>query len=129
MAESHFSRLLKCLDHEAAAEAEEIARLSRQKTGEAAEAKGVCLVGLVIRDEVSGFGGRVVVTLGKRDRDSELPWTRLNHGSPVVLSEEKVGDTAACRGVVTDRDRETITVALSQSPEPIADRPTLRVDL
>ena len=129
MAESHFSRLLKCLNHEAAAEAEEVARLSRRKDGDAAEAKGACLVGLVIRDEVGGFGGRVVVTLGKRDRESELPWTRLNHGSPIVLSEEKVGDCVVCRGVVTDRDRETITVALSQSPEPVADRPTFRVDL
>lgn len=129
MAESHFSRLLKCLDLEATAEAEEISRQSRQKDGETAEAKGACLVGLVIRDEVAGFGGRVVVTLGKRNRESELPWTRLNHGTPIVLSEEKNGDGVACRGVVTDRDRETITVALSQSPEPIADRPTFRVDL
>ena len=129
MAESHFSRLLNCLDHEAAAEAEEVARLSRRKDGEAAEVGGACLVGLVIRDEVSGFGGRVVLTLGKRDRESELPWTRLNHGSPIVLSEEKVSESVACRGVITERNRETITVALSQSPEPIADRPTFRVDL
>ncbi len=129
MAESHFSRLLSGLDHEAAAEAEEVARLSRRKDGEAAEASGACLVGLVIRDEVSGFGGRVVLTLGKRDREAELPWTRLNHGSPIVLSEEKVSQSTACRGVVTERNRETITVALAQSPEPVADRPTFRLDL
>ena len=42
MAESHFSRLLNCLDHEAAAEAEEVARLSRRKDGEAAEVGRTC---------------------------------------------------------------------------------------
>ena len=129
MAESHFSRLLKALNHEAAAEAEEIARLSRRKAGPAAEAGGGSLVGLVIREEISGFGGRVVVTLGKRDRQAELPWTRLNNGTPIVMSEEDVADSVACRGVVTDRHRETITVALSQSPEPVTDRPTFRLDL
>jgi ATP-dependent RNA/DNA helicase IGHMBP2 len=71
----------------------------------------------------------VVVTLGKPDRRQELPWTRLNPGVPVVLSEEHVVDNLICRGVVTDRDRETITVALGQSPEPIADRPTFRLDV
>ena len=129
MAASHFSRLLKCLDQEAAAEADEVARLSQRSVGEAAEAGGGRLIGLVIRDEVSGFGGRVVVTLGKRDREAELPWTRLNNGSPIVMSEENVGNSVACRGVVTERDRETITVALGQSPEPEADRPTFRLDL
>lgn len=127
--EDHFSRLLSCLEHEAAAEAEEVARLSRRHSGDAAEKSGGCLVGLVIRDETSGFGGRAVLTLGKRDRRQELPWTRLNSGTPIVLCEEHASDGTVCRGVVTDRDRETITVAVNQSPEPIADRPTYRLDL
>ncbi len=126
---SHFACLLKGLDDEATAEAQEVARLSQRQNSVAAEKGGGALVGLAIRDEASGFGGRVVVTLGKRDRRQELPWTRLNPGVPVVLSEEQVVDNLICRGVVTDRDRETITVALGQSPEPIADRPTFRLDL
>ncbi len=102
---------------------------SRRLTGVAAEQGGTTLVGLAIRDETTGFGGRVVLTLGKRDRRLELPWTRLSAGTPVILSEEIAAADAVCRGIVAERNRETITVALSESPEPVADRPTFRLDL
>lgn len=125
----HFQRLLRCLELEAEAEAAEIVKRSQRVTGDAAERSGICLVGLTIREEESGFGGRAVVTLGKRDRRAELPWTKLSSGSPIVLSEEQATESGACRGVVTDRNRETITVVLAQSPEPIGDRPTFRLDL
>lgn len=124
----YFQKLLRCLELEAEAEAAEVVKLSRQTSGESAERSGRCLLGLAIRDEATGFGGRVLLTLGKRDRRAELPWTKWNSGSPVVLSEEHAEEGVACRGVVTDRDRETITVSLTQSPEPIADRPTFRLD-
>lgn len=125
----HFQRLLRCLELEAEAEAAEIVKRSQRTTGDAAERSGVCLIGLTIREEESGFGGRAVVTLGKRDRRAELPWTKLNSGSPIVLSEEQAAESGAWRGVVTERDRETITVVLAQSPESIGDRPTFRLDL
>lgn len=125
----HFQRLLRCLELEAEAEAAEIVKRSQRATGEEAERSGVCLIGLTIREEETGFGGRAVLTLGKRDRRAELPWTKLNSGSPIVLSEEQVAESGICRGVVTERDRETITVVLAQSPEPIGDRPTFRLDL
>jgi ATP-dependent RNA/DNA helicase IGHMBP2 len=128
-ASDHFSRLTHCLDEEAAAELRAIAGVSQRVQGPAAERSGACLVGLAIRDETSGFGGRVVVTLGKRDRRLELPWTRLNVGTPVVLSEQPAPNDAAWRGIVIERNRETITVALAESPEPAADRPLFRLDL
>ena len=129
MVNEHFQRLVRCLDQEAEAETRDVVRLSRLTTGTAAERSGACLLGLAIRDEESGFGGRVLITLGKRDQRLELPWTRLNAGTPVVLSEERANGDAALRGVVTNRDRETITVALEGSPESDADRPTFRLDL
>ena len=129
MPEDHFQRLLRCLDLEAEAEARELARQARSGTGDVVERGGRSLVGLAIRGEESGFGGRAVLTLGKRDRRLELPWTRLNSGTPIVLSEEQVSEKSVWRGVVTERDRETITVVLAQSPEPIGDRPTFRLDL
>ena len=129
MADEYFRRLIRCLDFEGAAETNEVVRRSRQATGDAAERSGVSLVGLAIRDEAGGFGGRVVVTLGKRDRRLDLPWTRLNAGSPIVLSEEHQPDGTGWRGVVTDRDRGAITVALAESPEPVADRATFRLDV
>ncbi len=125
----HFQRLLRCLELEAEAEAAEIVKRSQRANGDGAERSGVCLIGLTIREEETGFGGRAVLTLGKRDRRAELPWTKLNSGSPIVLSEEQIAESGAWRGVVTDRDRETITVVLAQSPEPIGDRPTFRLDL
>ncbi len=127
--DEHFLRLLRCLDHEATAEAIAAVGNSRRLTGVAAERGGTTLVGLAIRDETSGFGGRVVVTLGKLDRRLELPWTRLSVGTPVILSEETAAIDTGWRGVVTVRDRETITVALAESPEPAADRPMFRLDL
>ena len=125
----HFQRLSQSLDHEAAAEAQAAAAATRQHSGDAAERNGASLVGLVIRDETTGFGGRVVLTLGKRDRRLELPWTRLHAGTPIVLVEESTSNPAAARGIVTQRDRETITVALAEAPESVNDRPTFRVDL
>ena len=129
MPDVYFQHLLRCLDFEAAEEAREVVRRAQQATGISAERSGDSLIGLVIRDEVAGFGGRVAVTLGKRDQRLELPWTRLGPGSPVVLSEEATRDGAALRGVVTDRDRASITVALRESPESDAERPFYRLTL
>lgn len=129
MSNDHFQRLLRGLDFEAAEEAREVVRRTQQATGDAAERSGSTLLGLVVRDEVGGFGGRVAVTLGKRDRRLDLPWTRLGPGTPVVISEENITNPTPWRGVVTDRDQATITVALSESPEPTSDRPTFRIDV
>lgn len=107
----------------------ELVRRMRSGRGSSAERSGQTLTGLAIRDESGGFGGRVAVTLGKRDRSLELPWSRLRQGTPVVLTEENGPADQGWRGVVTDRDRETITVALHESPEPEADRPLFRLDV
>lgn len=127
--DEHFQRLLRGLELEAAEEARAVANARQRATGAAAERGGACLIGLAMRDETTGLGGRVVITLGKRDQRLELPWTRLNPGSPVVLSEEAGSGDMALRGVVTGRNRATITIALSESPEPIAARPTFRLEL
>ena len=125
----HIQNLIRSLDLEAAAASAENVRLSRRATGEQVEKTGNSLVDLAIRDETAGFGGRTVVTLGKRDRRMELPWTRLNSGTPVILSEQNSKDQQGWRGVVTQRDRETISVVLSDAPETDTDRPLFRLDL
>ncbi len=128
-ADEHFAKLLRCLQQEAAAEAA-IARARLQKMSPAdAERTGASLVGLTIRDETTGLGGRALVTLGKRDLSQPLPWTRLNTGSPIMLTEEKTDDGNSIRGLVSRRDRQTIEVALALSPETEAERPTWRIDL
>jgi ATP-dependent RNA/DNA helicase IGHMBP2 len=128
-ADEHFAKLLRCLQHEAAAEAA-IARARLQKMSPAeAERTGASLVGLTIRDETTGLGGRALLTLGKRDLSQQLPWTRLNTGSPILLTEEKTDDGNTIRGLVSRRDRQTIEVALAFAPETEAERPTWRIDL
>ena len=130
----HFERLARLLELEAAAEAEQLAELARRRTGPQAERSGNCLIKLAIRDEEPAFGGRVVVTLGKRDQTQELPWNRLSVGTPVLLTEEHapgkgVPAQRGWRGLVSRRDRATLDVVLTQSPESEQDRPTFRLDV
>ncbi|WP_397571183.1 AAA domain-containing protein [Schlesneria sp. T3-172] len=129
MSADFFQQLIRNLDLEADAVKAETLRLSHKASGDQAERTGTTIVDLAIRDETAGFGGRVILTLGKRDRRQQLPWSRLHSGTPILLSEEQGREQEGWRGVVTDRNRETITVVLSDSPETTADRPTFRIDL
>jgi superfamily I DNA and/or RNA helicase len=132
----HFERLAHLMELEAAAEAEQLARRAARGGG-AAERSGNCLVKLAIRDQQPAFGGRVVVTLGKRDQTQSLPWNRLGAGTPVLLTEENVAPGVASgraasrgwRGLVSRRDQSTLDIVLTQSPESENERPTFRVDL
>lgn len=125
----HFERLAKLLELEAAAEAEQLAAQAQRRTGPTAERSGKCLTKLAIRDERPAFGGRVVLTLGKRDQTQSLPWNRLGVGTPVLLTEEGVAGQRGWRGIVCRRDQQTLDVALTQEPEPEQDRPTFRLDV
>src|SRR4051794_20886721 len=64
----HFRRLADLLELESEAEARQVLERIRRLPPDEAERSGDCLVGLVVRDEYAGLGGRVLVTLGKRDR-------------------------------------------------------------
>lgn len=128
MTADYFERLVCSLDLEAEVATAETLRITRRTSGEQAEKSGTSLVDLSIRDEEAGMGGRVLVTFGKRDRRLELPWTRLHPGTPIVVSEQQQTDHSGWRGVITHQNRETITVVLNDSPEPVADRPLFRID-
>lgn len=107
--EDHFQRLARLLDLEAEAEkAQLLAEMQRAGSDEAAERTGHTLVQLVIIDEYGGLGGRILVTLAKRSQNQSLPWHRLEVGTPVILTEEQSGGDTAWRGVVSQRDRQTI---------------------
>ena len=71
----HFQRLTRWLEMEAEAEARQTLQAARRLNGAAAERSGNSLVGLAVRDETSGLGGRIIVALGKRDLSRSLPWT------------------------------------------------------
>src|SRR5687768_1017623 len=123
----HFDELTRLLALEAEAEARQLAQQAQRASGAAAERSGKCLLKLVIRDEQPAFGGRVLVTLGRRDQSQALPWNRFGVGTPVFLAEENAAGENGCRGVVSRRDPSTIDVVLADSPEPEHDRPTFRL--
>lgn len=129
MQQPHFRHLTALLALEAKAEQEQLQQQIQRLAPADAEQTGNTLIQLTIRDEVAGLGGRVLVTLGKRNQQLELPWTRLRVGSPVQLSEENVTAAQGWRGVVSQLRRESIQVALLQWPEAQSDRPTFRLDL
>jgi superfamily I DNA and/or RNA helicase len=111
--EDHFARLARLLDLESEAEARHIREQARRLGPGGAEASGQSMVGLSVQDEYAGLGGRHLLTLGKRGRP--LPWTRLEAGTPVVLSPE--GQTrVGWRGVVSERGESFLRVALHEPP-------------
>lgn len=124
--EDHFERLIRLLEMEGNAEAEQLLKSQRRLSPAQAEKAGTTLIDLTLRDEAAGLGGRVLVTLGKKSREP-LPWTRLGIGSPVLLSEQASDEN--WRGVVSYRAGHTIEVALSQPLPPEEGKPIYRLDL
>ncbi|HVV98841.1 MAG TPA: AAA domain-containing protein [Planctomycetaceae bacterium] len=122
----HFDKLLRLLDLEERAEADRLREEMRRSTPAQAEASGNSLVDLVVIDENAGLAGRFLVELVRRNR-AELRWSRLGVGAPVLLSPmEATTDEAGCFGVVCERNRNSIRVALgdarSSAPDDLAER-------
>ncbi len=125
-AAAHFERLKSLLALEATAEVERIRSLS----GPEAEKAGLAICELIVRDERFAVGGRTKYIFGKRHYRL-LPFTRLQAGTPVVVTEERMAgqpDQAHFRGVVAGRDRDSIEVVFDEPPEFEAEHPTVRVD-
>ena len=93
--EDHFQRLIRLLELEGDAEARQARERSGRLSGAEAEKAGTSLVDLVVVDESSGLGGRCLLALVKRNRTLGLPWTRLQVGSPVLLSVQSAAAALA----------------------------------
>ncbi|MCA9154279.1 MAG: AAA family ATPase [Planctomycetales bacterium] len=126
--EDHFQRLIRLLEMEADAEAARALQSIHRLTPAEAEQTGTSLVDLTIRDSDAGLGGRVLITLGKRDTNRLLPWTRLGVGSPVLLSEQESQDGEGWRAIVCGRSSDSVQLALERWPEPQGSRPVFRID-
>jgi len=92
--EDHFTRLGRLLDMESRAEAQRVAQQAKKLSPAEAEKTGNSLIDLVVADENAGLGGRLIVQLIRRSR-GPLRWTRLDVGSPVVLSLTAQGSRRA----------------------------------
>jgi superfamily I DNA and/or RNA helicase len=122
----HFQRLARLLNLESQAEAKQILANAEQQS---AERTGDCLVGLVVVEETSGLGGRFILTLARRNRSLQLPWNRLEPGAPILLSAMGAKAGEGWRGVVCERNRTELRVALNDPPGD-EDRPaSYRLDL
>jgi ATP-dependent RNA/DNA helicase IGHMBP2 len=124
----YFEHLVDLLALEGEEEEKRLAEQSHRQ-GSGAEKSGAALTGLVIRDEDPALGGRIRVTLAKRNQSQPLPWNRLAVGSPVLLTEEGAPDLGGWRGVVCGRNSQTIQVALAQLADSDQERPTYRLVL
>lgn len=121
LGDEHFDRLSRLLDLEAEAERAQAARTAAE------DGEGRALTGLVVREEDAGLGGRLLLTFGKRDTSLPLPPTRLQPGSPVLLTCPNDGQSVALRGVVFARDASTLRVAVEEDEVPEGE--TWRVEL
>ncbi len=125
--EDHFGRLLRLLDLESREEAQRAAQRMRRLTPVEAEKSGNSLIDLAVADENAGLGGRYIVDFVRRTR-STLPWTRLDVGSPVVLSPNKDRAEVSYRGVICQRSETSISVALDGLPDELGDYDAWRMD-
>lgn len=124
----HFANLSRLLDLEARAEQEEARRRAQAEEGSPV-GDGVTLTRLVLRDEEFGFGGHLLLTFGHESLGT-LPPTRLQPGSPVVVSQTNVNRRVpSYRGVVFDRDERTIGVAIDPPDDDLAEEAVWRLDL
>ena len=125
--EDHFGRLLRLLDLESREEAQRVAQQLRKLSAAEAEKIGNSLLDLIVPDENAGLGGRYIVELRRRSR-APLPWTRLDVGSPVILSPYKERAELSYRGIVCQRSDASISVALDGLPDELSDYDTWRLD-
>ena len=124
----HFTRLGRWLDMEAAAEAEQVQRRFQRLSLSDAEATGATLGNLLVRETTLGLGGRFLLTFSRKGAESRLPWTRLDVGSPILVTEQGAKSTT-WRGVISDRSPNSIQAAFTQLPESESEQPLYRLDL
>ncbi|HEV3435978.1 MAG TPA: AAA domain-containing protein [Gemmata sp.] len=123
----HFANLSRLLDLEAQAEQEEARRRAQAEAG---TDDGATLTALVLRESEFGLGGRLLLTFTRKNRTDPLPPSRLQPGSPVVLNQTNVNRRLpSYRGVVFDRDRISIGVAIEPPDDELPDDSIWRLDL
>lgn len=94
-----------------------MAERRRTRDSAKAEKSGETLLDMVIADDEPGLGGRHLLTMVKRVRERQLPWTRLRAGSPVVVSTYPDDQGESIQGVVSRCQMDHIQIALPYYPE------------
>ena len=112
---------------EASAERQRMAERRLRRDSKNAEKSGETLLDLVIHDHEPALGGRVRITFVKRNRELNLPWTRLRVGSPVVISATGSKEEPM-PGVVSRKKQSSIEVTTNRRPE-AGSADTFRLDI
>ena len=113
---------------ESKAEAKQMVDRAKRLAPEEAERLGNTLIDMVIVEEGAGLGGRVVLTLNKGKREPLLPWTRLDVGTPVILSAGRANKGVWLRGVMCQRNERQVQVAVNQLPDEAEVHSNWRID-
>ena len=122
----HFDHLAHLLKLEADAEREQV---RQQVVSGTTAADGTCLTQLVIAEEDTGFGGRLILTFTRVSRTDPLPPNRLQPGAPVLLTQTGTSRPFTLRGVVSERRERTIGVAFEMPEGDWPDDSRWRLDL
>ncbi len=123
---SHFTHLARLLDREAEAERQRVREQAAR--GDASE-DGTTLTALVLTEEDTGLGNRLLLTFVRINRHEALPPNRLGPGSPVLLTQCGTNRPASHRGVISDRSERSIQVAFDRADLDLPDDATWRLDL
>lgn len=125
--EGPFQKLARLLEMEAEAEVERMMENIQSLAPADAERSGEAIINLVIDEQQPGLGGRLILSLRKRNSELDLPWTKHRIGRPILLTAEDSKVDLNYRGVVCDRSRKFIKVAINVWPEDEGDL-TWRID-
>ena len=127
--DDHFSHLARLVRLESEEEARQMRERCRRPASAEVQRTDKCIAGLVVVEESTGLGGRCILRLTMRNRSQPLPFNRLEPGAPVLLAAEGGTSEGGWRGVVCDRDKAAISVALSEPPDLDGSSATYRLDL
>ncbi len=120
----HFQRLARLLALESRAQYEASAAEKQRRSAEELEDAGIALLDLVITDERSGLGGRIILELA-RSRRGPLPYSRLDTGTPVLFSSGEKTE----RAVVVRKYEAAIEIAIDDRTESPDGEANYRLDL
>lgn len=123
----HFTNLKRLLALEQQAERAQLDELRRTLTLGERQARGLTLLGLELREESVGLGGRILQTFERADRQ---PLAFVPEGGDLVeFTARRPDPPPAAKGVVSRANATRVQVAFDQPPPPFVSEGALILDL
>lgn len=123
----HFTHLKRLLSLEQKAERAQLEELRGTLTLGERQARGLTLLGLELREESVGLGGRILQTFERTDRQ---PLAFIPEGGDLVeLTARRPDPPPSAKGVVSRANATRVQVAFDQPPPPFVSEGALVLDL